>query len=68
MELHINLSDEDAAMLSRLSKQLGLPQDEALVEAMRCVEHQSVKSRRLADALDYVLTHDKELMDKLSDS
>ncbi len=68
MELYVNLSDEDAAMLDRLAEQLGLPHEQALVEAMRRVELKSIKTLRLAEAMDYVLTHDRELLDKLSDS
>jgi hypothetical protein len=35
---------------------------------MKMVEHQSAKTRKLEDALQFVLTHDKELMQRLADA
>jgi hypothetical protein len=35
---------------------------------MKLVEQQSAKERRLEEAMQFVLTHDKELMQRLADA
>ena len=64
----LRLTQEDELVLERLAAQLGLSKQKALIEAMRMVEHESQKIRRLDQAIGYVLTHDKELMDRLADA
>lgn len=68
MAMTIRLTAEDEQVLERLSLQLGLSKQKALIEAMRMVEHQSQKRRKLDEALKFVLTHDKELMERLADA
>lgn len=68
MAMTIRLTAEDEQILERLSLQLGLSKQKALIEAMKLVEHQSQKRRRLDEALKFVLTHDKELMERLADA
>jgi hypothetical protein len=68
MAMTIRLTAEDDQVLERLSLQLGLSKQKALIEAMRMVEHQSQKRRKLDEALKFVLTHDKDLMERLADA
>ena len=68
MAMTIRLTPEDELILERLASQLGLSKQKALIEAMRMVEYQSHKQRRLDEALNFVLTHDKALMERLADA
>ncbi|MEK9907683.1 MAG: hypothetical protein VW500_01185 [Aquiluna sp.] len=64
----LRLTEEDEVILTRLAEQLGLSKQKALLEAMRMVERESRKKRRVNEALQFVLSHDKELMDRLADA
>ena len=64
----LRLTAEEEQILERLATQLGTSKQMALIEAMKMVEHQSAKKRKLEDALQFVLTHDKELMQRLADA
>lgn len=68
MAMTLRLTDEEEVILDRLAKQLNMSKQKALIEAMKLVERESLKKRRLKDALDYVLTHDKELLERLADA
>ena len=68
MAMTLRLTTEDEQILERLAQQLGLSKQKALLEAMRMVEQQSRKKRRLEEAFNYVMTHDKELMERLADA
>ena len=68
MAMTIRLTPDDELVLERLATQLGLSKQKALIEAMRMVENQSQKQRRLDEALNFVLTHDKALMERLADA
>ena len=68
MAMTLRLTDEDEVILTRLAEQLGMSKQKALLEAMRMVERESRKKRRVSEALQFVLTHDKELMDRLADA
>ena len=64
----LRLTTEDEQILERLAQQLGLSKQKALLEAMRMVEQESRKKRRLEEAFNYVMTHDKELLERLADA
>ncbi|MEY5146012.1 MAG: hypothetical protein RL224_326 [Actinomycetota bacterium] len=64
----LRLTAEEEQILERLATQLGTSKQKALIEAMKMVENQSAKKRKLEDALQFVLTHDKELMQRLADA
>ena len=64
----LRLTADEEMILERLANQLNLSKQKALIEAMKMVEAQSLKKRRLDEAMQYVLTHDKELMDRLADA
>lgn len=64
----MRLSTEEEQILDRLAKQLNLSKQKALIEAMKMVEQDSARKRRVDQALHFVLTHDKELMERLADA
>jgi len=64
----LRLTDEDEATLERLAQQLGVSKQKALILAMNNMEHRAKRKRDLAFALEYVMTHDKELMERLADA
>jgi predicted transcriptional regulator len=68
MAMTLRLTSEEEAILERLAEQLNMSKQKALIEAMKLVELQSKKKKRLEEALHFVLTHDKELMDRLADA
>jgi predicted transcriptional regulator len=68
MAMTLRLSTEEEQILDRLAKQLNLSKQKALIEAMRMVEQESARKRRVDQALHFVLTHDKELMQRLADA
>jgi hypothetical protein len=68
MAMTLRLTQDDEIVLERLANQLGLSKQKALIEAMRMVELQSQKQRRLDQAIDFVLTHDKALLERLADA
>lgn len=68
MAMTLRLNEEEELILERLAKQLNLSKQKALIEAMKIVEQESAKRRRVDEALHFVLTHDKELMDRLADA
>ena len=68
MAMTLRLTAEDEVILERLAIQLGLSKQKALLEAMRMVEQETRKKRRINDALEFVMTHDKELMQRLADA
>jgi hypothetical protein len=68
MAMTLRLTQDDEIVLERLATQLGLSKQKALIEAMRMVELQSQKQRRLDQAIDFVLTHDKALLERLADA
>jgi hypothetical protein len=68
MAMTLRLTAEEEKILERLATQLGTSKQKALIEAMKMVENQSAKKRKLEDALQFVLTHDKELMQRLADA
>lgn len=68
MAMTLRLNEKEELILERLAKQLNLSKQKALIEAMKIVEQESAKRRRVDEALHFVLTHDKELMDRLADA
>ncbi len=68
MAMTLRLTQDDEIVLERLATQLGLSKQKALIEAMRMVELQSQKQRRLDQAIDFVMTHDKALLERLADA
>ena len=68
MAMTLRLTQDDEIVLERLATQLGLSKQKAIIEAMRMVELQSQKQRRLDQAIDFVLTHDKALLERLADA
>lgn len=64
----LRLTEEEEQILERLAAQLGLSKQRAIIEAMKMVEKQSLRERQLAYAREFVMTHDKALMERLADA
>jgi len=64
----IRLNEEEEQILERYAKQTGLSKQKAIIHALKRSENVSAKQLRLAEAVDFVLTHDKELMERLADA
>jgi hypothetical protein len=65
MAMTLRLTAEEEQILGRLASQLGTSKQKALIEAMKMVEQKTAKKRKLEEALQFVLSHDKELMQRL---
>ena len=68
MAMTLRLTEEEEQILERYAKQTGLSKQKAIVDALKRSENVSAKKLRLAEAVDFVLTHDKELMERLTDA
>ncbi|SCX03126.1 hypothetical protein SAMN05216534_0084 [Candidatus Aquiluna sp. UB-MaderosW2red] len=68
MAMTIRLTPDEEIILERLAKQLNLSKQKALIEAMLMAENHSRKKRDLEFARKYVMTHDKDLMERLADA
>ena len=68
MAMTLRLTEEDEPTLERLAEQLGVSKQKALIVAMNNMEHRAKRKRDLEFARDYVMSHDKELMERLADA
>lgn len=68
MAMTLRLNEEEKATLQRLSDQLGVSKQKALIEAMNQLESKQKRKRDLAFAREFAMTHDKELMERLADA
>ncbi len=68
MAMTLRLTAEEEQILGRLASQLGTSKQKALIEAMKMVEQRTAKKRKLDEALQFVLSNDKELMQRLADA
>jgi predicted transcriptional regulator len=68
MAMTLRLTEEEKATLERLAQQLGVSKQKALIEAMNQMETKAKRKRDLAFAREFVMTHDKELMERLADA
>lgn len=68
MAMTLRLTAKEEATLERLADQLGLSKQKALIAAMNSMELKSKRQRDLEFAREYVMTHDKELMERLADA
>jgi hypothetical protein len=68
MAMTLRLTLEEEQILDRYAKQTGLSKQKAIIHALRLVETQSAKQIRLDEAVEFVLSHDKELMERLADA
>lgn len=68
MAMTLRLTAEEEQILGRLASQLGTSKQKALIEAMKMVEQRTAKKQKLDEALQFVLSNDKELMQRLADA
>jgi len=68
MAMTIRLTAELDAKLERLANELGVSKQQAVIHAIELSDVRSIREQQLAEARSFVLSHDKELMEKLADS
>ena len=68
MAMTLRLTAEEEMILERFAKQTNLSKQKALIEALRMAEATSKKQRDLEFARKFVMTHDKNLMERLADA
>jgi predicted transcriptional regulator len=68
MAMTIRLTAELDAKLERLANELGVSKQQAVIHAIELSDARSIREQQLAEARTFVLSHDKELMEKLADS
>lgn len=68
MAMTLRLTEEELATLDRLAQQLGVSKQKAIVEAINNLEAKQKRKRDLNFAREFVMTHDKELMERLADA
>ncbi|MDE0868631.1 MAG: hypothetical protein OSA22_06515 [Aquiluna sp.] len=64
----LRLTAEEELILERFAKQTNLSKQKALIEALRMAEATSKKQRDLEFARKFVMTNDKDLMERLADA
>ncbi len=68
MAMTIRLTDELDAKLERLANDLGVSKQQAVIQAIELSSAKSIRELQLAEARNFVLTHDRDLMEKLADA
>jgi hypothetical protein len=68
MAMTLRLTAEEELILERFAKQTNLSKQKALIEALRMAEATSKKQRDLEFARKFVMTNDKDLMERLADA
>ena len=68
MAMTIRLTPDLDAKLERLAEELGVSKQQAVIHAIELSEARSIREHQLAEARAFVLSHDKELMEKLADA
>ena len=68
MAMTLRLTAEEELILERFAKQTNLSKQKALIEALRMAEAASKKQRDLEFARKFVMTNDKDLMERLADA
>jgi predicted transcriptional regulator len=68
MAMTIRLSEELDAKLERLANELGVSKQQAVIHAIELSDAKSIREHQLAEAREFVLSHDAELMEKLADA
>ena len=68
MAMTLRMTVEEEATLERLANQLGLSKQKALIVAIESLEAQSKLRKDLEFAREFVMTHDKELLERLADA
>ena len=68
MAMTLRLTPEQDARLEALAKALGVSKQKAAAMAIENFDADQVRKKLLANAMNFVMTHDKELMDRLADA
>ncbi len=68
MAMTLRLTPEQDARLEALAKALGVSKQQAVLMAIENFDADRVRKKLLTNAMNFVLTHDRELMERLADA
>lgn len=68
MAMTIRLTEEQDAKLERLAEELCVSKHQAVIHAIELSNSRAIREKQLEEARAFVLSHDKELMEKLADA
>ena len=68
MAMTLRLTPEQDARLEALAKALGVSKQQAVLMAIDNFDTDQVRKKLLTNAMNFVLTHDRELMERLADA
>jgi predicted DNA-binding protein len=68
MAMTLRLTPEQDARLEALAKALGVSKQQAVLMAIENFDADQVRKKLLTNAMNFVLTHDRELMERLADA
>lgn len=68
MAMTVRLDPETDALLTKLAEQTGKSKQAVISEAIRNFDAGTTRSKDLASAMEFVLSHDAKLMERLADA
>ncbi len=68
MAITLRLTESQNQRLEEMAEQLGCSKHQAVTKAIEAFDAKADRKHRLRQALDFVLTHDKELLERLADA
>jgi predicted transcriptional regulator len=68
MAMTLRLTPEQDARLEAIAESLGVSKHQVVSMAIQHFDAEQVRKKLLADAMTFVMTHDKELMERLADA
>jgi len=68
MAMTLRLSDTEEVLLNELSETLGLSKQQTVIYALKQLDAAEIRRNALDGAFEFVMTHDKELMERLADA
>jgi predicted transcriptional regulator len=68
MAMTVRLDPETDALLTKLAEQTGMSKQAVIADAIRSFDAGATRTRDLESALEFVLSHDAKLMQRLADA
>ena len=68
MAMTVRIDPETDALLTKLAEQTGMSKQAVISQAIHSFDAGATRSRDLTAALDFVLSHDSKLMQRLADA
>lgn len=68
MAMTLRLTDKEEVLLNELSETLGLSKQQTVIYALKQLDAAQIRRNSLDSAFEFVMTHDKALMERLADA